>query len=110
MTSKPDAVGSLVEWFNEYIGDPETEAADLKRISPVYNAAALKIPLLLAHGTDDDRVDIEHLYRISFALDRLNVPYEKIVMDGIGHDFENSGEAVEFYSRLYAFLRKHLGK
>lgn len=108
MTGRLDIGQAGVDWYKEYVGDPEQEADYLKQISPVYNASMLKVPVLLAHGTDDDVVDVEHLYRMSYALDRLQIPHEKIILEGVGHSFDKSRQAAEFYSRLYKFLRSHL--
>lgn len=108
MTGRLDIGQKGVDWYKENVGDPEQEADYLKQISPVYNASMLKVPVLLAHGADDDVVDVEHLYRMSYALARLKIPHDKIILDEVGHGFDKSRDAAEFYSRLYKFLREHL--
>lgn len=96
------------KWWVDHIGDPEREAQYLKRISPVYNAEKLKLPLLLAHGTEDHRVDIEHFYRLSYALKQRRIPFEKSILEGEGHNFSSNTAAAKFYTHLGDFLARHL--
>ena len=43
----------------------------LADLSPLYRAEDLQSPMLLAHGVDDTRVDIEHSYRMKRRIIQL---------------------------------------
>jgi dipeptidyl aminopeptidase/acylaminoacyl peptidase len=64
--------------------------------------------VFLAHGTDDLIVDIEHAYRLHFALQSNGIPHEWKVMDGVGHGFDYTSDAADYYFDLIQFLNKHL--
>lgn len=89
-------------------GDPSINQKQLFRQSPVYRADELTRPLFIAHGTDDDVVDIEHAYRLKFALKANKKPFEWQVLDGVGHGFETTKQAELYYAKLLTFLNKHL--
>ncbi|MCW8865214.1 MAG: prolyl oligopeptidase family serine peptidase [Colwellia sp.] len=89
-------------------GDPDINQKQLFRQSPVYRANELTRPLFIAHGTDDDVVDIEHAYRLKFALKANKKPFEWQVLDGVGHGFGTTKQAELYYSKLLTFLNKHL--
>jgi dipeptidyl aminopeptidase/acylaminoacyl peptidase len=107
--SKLDANKGSIKWLTDYIGDAETEADRLKNISPVYAAQKLRVPLLMAHGLDDRVVDIEHFYRMQYALKRANVSYEEYLIEGMGHGFETPQQQIDLYGRLAKFLDRHIG-
>ena len=94
--------------LRKIVGDPETEQAKLFEYSPVYHVKKLTKPLFIAHGTDDDVVDIEHGYRLRFALRANKIKHKWAVLDGFGHGFDTPEQANTYYSQLIAFLNKHL--
>ena len=106
--SQLDATKESIEWLIDYIGDPEVDAEKLRKLSPVYGANNYKLPIFIAHGEEDEVVDIEHFYRMIYALKQANIPFESHVIEGLGHGFENKEQAVELYSRLTKFLAQHL--
>lgn len=46
-------------FLREYVG---TDAADLSANSPALHAAAIKVPVLLAHGHQDEIVNVKFAY------------------------------------------------
>lgn len=90
------------------VGDPLINQKHLFQQSPVYRANELTRPLFIAHGTEDGIVDIEHAYRLKFALKANNKSFEWQVLDGVGHGFDTTKQAVLYYSKLITFLNKHL--
>jgi dipeptidyl aminopeptidase/acylaminoacyl peptidase len=93
--------------FAEIVGDPERDHDRLLEISPAYRAAEIRIPVLLGHGSEDRRVDVEHLYRMHVMLSELGKPHEWFVVDGAEHS-PSPEQAIEFAQRLRAFLARHL--
>lgn len=98
----------LVDHAKETIGDPETEYEGLKARSPVYRADEIEVPVFLAHGSRDDRVDIEHAYRMKVMLDAHEKEYEWKVYMGEGHGLTSTGNQRDYHEKLAAFLSKHL--
>jgi dipeptidyl aminopeptidase/acylaminoacyl peptidase len=80
---------------------------DLDQISPLRQAARFGIPILIAHGTEDDRVPISQSRRLHAALLQANRPHDYVEYKGEGHGFENPVNATDFYVRVGAFLDKH---
>lgn len=93
--------------FAEIVGDPESERTRLLEISPAYRAAEIRVPVLLGHGSEDRRVDVEHLYRMHVMLSELGKQHEWFVVDGAEHS-PSPQQSIEFAQRLRAFLVRHL--
>jgi len=94
--------------LREIVGNPSTEQTQLFEASPVYQAKNISKPLFIAHGTDDEIVDIEHAYRLRFALKKHDIPFKWQVLDGVAHGFETTQQAETYYSALLLFLAEHL--
>ncbi|CAH9050455.1 hypothetical protein PSECIP111854_00534 [Pseudoalteromonas sp. CIP111854] len=94
--------------LREIVGDPDTQQQKLFQTSPVYRANEITKPLFLAHGTDDVIVDIEHAFRLRFAMKAHNIPVSWSIMEGVGHGFDTTIQAHNYYSKLLNFLDKHL--
>jgi dipeptidyl aminopeptidase/acylaminoacyl peptidase len=102
---KDDATMTLL---TEIIGDPVSQQALLFEYSPLYQHEQITKPVFLAHGTDDVIVDIEHAYRLHFALQSKGIEHEWKVMDNVGHGFDYTSDAADYYFDLIQFLNKHL--
>jgi dipeptidyl aminopeptidase/acylaminoacyl peptidase len=96
-----------IRYLTEIVGDPKREYERLARISPVYRAAEITVPVLLAHGERDRRVDVEHYHRMRAMLTALGNPPDALAFPGVGHDLSQEAWA-QFAHRLRAFLLRHL--
>mgnify|MGYP000058908604 FL=1 len=85
-----------------------TDSEQLKSMSPVNYVEKITIPLLLAHGEDDERAPVEHVERLREALDKINKPYEWYVVDNEGHGFYNPSNQKAYMKKVLSFLDKHL--
>ncbi|ARD44760.1 prolyl oligopeptidase family serine peptidase [Colwellia sp. PAMC 21821] len=94
--------------LREIVGDPKIEQEKLFTYSPIYHASKLTKPLFIAHGTDDNVVDIEHAYRLRFALKAYKIKHKWSVLDGFRHGFDTPEQADYYYSQLIPFLNKYL--
>ncbi|MDP2004308.1 MAG: prolyl oligopeptidase family serine peptidase [Rubrivivax sp.] len=90
------------------LADPQADAALLREISPVAQAARLRAPLLLAYGELDRRVPLEHGRRLRAALQAAGREPEYVVYEGEGHAWQRSDTRLDFARRLDAFLAQHL--
>jgi len=70
-------------------GDPTTEYEQLIAISPAYRADEIEIPVLIVHGTEDLRVDVEHAYRLKAMLEAHGKPYSWYLLNGARHSPTN---------------------
>lgn len=92
------------------IGDKEKDAAQLKATSPIEQAARIKGPVLLGYGGSDVRVPIYHGRLFHEAVKKTNPNVEWVLYPEEGHGFAVDKNAVDFYTRVEAFLDKHIGK
>ncbi len=91
------------------IGDPKTERARFKRISPLDNAEKVAVPILLAYGGGDVRVPLAHGTDFRAALDRHGKQYEWVQYAEEGHGFNRDANVFDYYGRVERFLAKYLG-
>lgn len=82
---------------------------NLEAVSPNRIASRIKAPVFLAAGGEDQRAPIEHSRKMEKALRDAGVPVETLYYDTEGHGFYTEEHNREFYTRLLAFLDKHIG-
>ncbi|HEV7577304.1 MAG TPA: alpha/beta fold hydrolase [Caldimonas sp.] len=90
------------------IGDPVKDADMLKAAAPVERAAEIRIPMLMAFGSNDVRVPIEHGNRMRAALRAAGNDPEYIVYDNEGHGWLKVENRIDFWTRVEKFLAKNL--
>jgi dipeptidyl aminopeptidase/acylaminoacyl peptidase len=90
------------------IGDPEQDAAQLARTSPLQRAAELKQPLLMAHGGQDRRVPIEHASRFRDAVQRGNRNVTYLVYPDEAHGWSHDETNIDFWRQVETFLDRNL--
>lgn len=95
-------------WMVEHIGDPKTERARFKRVSPLDNADKVGVPILLAYGGSDVRVPLAHGTDFRAALDKYHKEYEWVQYAAEGHGFNRDENVFDFYRRVDRFLAKYL--
>lgn len=101
--------GSFVtDKMREIVGDPEAHYAEQQRYSPVYNADRIRVPVLLAHGSWDQRVDFDHMVRMKLALELEGNPPSIIELRQAGHRFNSRRDAIKYFVALREFLDRHL--
>jgi dipeptidyl aminopeptidase/acylaminoacyl peptidase len=92
-------------WAEDWMGRRE----DMAAISPIGFANRIKVPVLLAAGGKDKIAPIEHTEKMEKALKAAGVPVENLYFPQEGHGFYTEEHRREFYTRLLAFLSRHLG-
>jgi dienelactone hydrolase len=87
------------------------DRAELRAQSPADRAGEIRIPLMLAHGGEDDRVQNRQFNRMRRELERAGNPPEVVfVREAEGHGFRKLEHRVEFYTEVLAFLDRHIGE
>lgn len=79
----------------------------LKSISPLYLAERLTVPVLLAHGDNDRRVDIEHGYRMKMRLEQLDKRIQWQKYEDQGHGLDSPELNFEYSKMLADFVAEH---
>lgn len=95
------------EWYARRIADPRKDEEMMRAISPVHHAAAIRVPVFMAYGENDPRVDLQHGYRMERALKREGKTYEYFLRKDEGHGYRKEENAIELYRRVDAFLKKY---
>lgn len=94
-------------WIDR-IGDPIADKELLHAISPVFHVDKIKVPLLVAQGAKDPRVNVNESNQIVAALRKRGVDVEYIVKENEGHGFANAENRLELFSAIEIFFDKHL--
>jgi dienelactone hydrolase len=95
---------NIPDWIVLEAGDPKTEAAKLADRSPLTHASRLESPLLLTHGSNDNRVGVtesRQFYEAARAADR---PVTYVEFEGQGHGIKGLENIVDWYGVQFDFL------
>ena len=109
MKSIPAYWKPYLEMLHEMIGDPEKDKDLLTAASPVFHSDKIKVPLLIAQGANDPRVNKAESDQMVEALKKRGIEVPYIVKANEGHGFGNEENRFEFYRAMEEFLGKHLG-
>ena len=96
------------KWLEEYVGNSFTDYNELLAISPLYQIQQLKIPLLLIHGAKDERVSVEHGFRVKLLLEQANIPFTWELFEDADHHFAEDDQSVQLFSSILKFLNTHI--
>ena len=88
------------------IPDVKEKDVPLTAISPVKQAGAIQIPVLLLHGRRDFTVPVEHSEAMERALAHLDKPVEAVYFDTADHFFTHEKDRVAMLQAMQSFLRR----
>jgi len=74
----------------------------------LYRVREIKVPVMLAHGLEDQRVDYEHSRRMKRMLDMVGRPPVGFVFPGEGHGIENLDNLDKLWTGIAGFLEQNL--
>jgi len=106
----PPFLKPTVKMMYEMVGDPETDAGQLKAISPVFHADKIKAPLLIFQGAKDPRANISELNQFVRELRKQNgnalveyylKPNERML-------FRSERNRTEMYAEIEKFLNSNM--
>lgn len=96
----------LGNWSRDWVGNDREQLA---AVSPNRLAGQIKAPVLLVAGGRDETAPIEHSRMMERALGQAGVPVETLYFPNEGHGFYNEDNQRQYFTRMLAFLRQHLG-
>lgn len=106
---------SIPPWWESFrealykeLGNPETDEAYLRRISPLFHADKITKPLIVLQGANDPRVLKVESDEIVESVRKNNVAVEYIIFDDEGHGFVKKENQIRGYQAILDFLDKHL--
>jgi dipeptidyl aminopeptidase/acylaminoacyl peptidase len=91
------------------IGDVEKDEVYNRKISPLFHVEKIKVPLLIAQGKNDPRVNIKEAEQMVDAMRSRKIPVDYVVYTDEGHGFARPENRFDFYGRVDDFLAKQLG-
>jgi dipeptidyl aminopeptidase/acylaminoacyl peptidase len=106
----PPFLKPLVQMTYERVGNPETDANQLRAISPVFNTSKIRVPLLIFQGARDDRANISELNQFVRELQKQNgndkvkyflKPRERTF-------FRSQNNRMEMYAEIEKFLDENM--
>lgn len=95
--------------FHQRVGNPKTEEEFLKSRSPLFHVDQIRIPILIAQGANDPRVNRAESEQIVEAMKEKGIDYEYLLFEDEGHGFVKPENRIKFYAAAEQFLAKHLG-
>ncbi|HEX5693136.1 MAG TPA: S9 family peptidase [Arenimonas sp.] len=95
----------LAQYSSSWIGEPGT----LSQVSPVRLAERIKVPVFLAAGGEDERVEFKQSELMEAALKAADVPVETLYFDNEGHGFYKAENRLAYYRQLLDFLSRNIG-
>lgn len=108
MRSLPPYWTSVKAMLEKRIGYVETEEEFLKSRSPLYHAAKIVDPLLIAQGANDPRCRKAESDQIVQAIRSNGRTVEYLVFPDEGHVFVRPENRARFYAAAESFLAKYL--
>jgi len=97
----------LDQWY-EMVGNPKKDSLLMAEASPVLHADKIKVPLFVAAGANDPRVNKAESDQMVNALRNRGIEVEYMVKENEGHGFLNQNNQFDFYGAMEQFLDKHL--
>lgn len=107
--SVPPYWAPLLAILHKRVGNPELEEEFLQSRSPLFKIDNIQIPLLIAQGANDPRVNQSESEQIVDALRARELDHEYLLFPDEGHGFAKPENRLKFYEAAEKFLARHLG-
>lgn len=109
MQSIPDYWKPVKKRWLRRIGDVTNDAALNQKLSPVYHAKEIRVPLLIGHGANDPRVKMVQSEQIVATIRKNGGKVTFVVYSDEGHGFTRPENQLDFDGRTEEFLHACLG-
>lgn len=108
LTSIPPWWESYKEALYDEMGDPKTDLERHRRISPLFHAKNIRVPVLVVQGANDPRVLQVESDEIVAAVKANGVPVEYVLFPDEGHGFTKRENRIKASNAYVKFLDTHL--
>jgi hypothetical protein len=95
---------NIPDWIVLEAGDPATESEKLLDRSPISHVDLLDSPILLTHGSNDNRVGVTESRAFVEAGRQLEKPITYVEFEGQGHGISGLENQVNYYQARFDFL------
>lgn len=92
-----------------YFANAIGSASDAYAISPASAVGRLNVPVLIAHGEDDQRVSFKNATMLRTALQAAGKPYEWLAEPDELHGFMSDKHNEKLFTMITGFLAKYIG-
>ncbi|MGH8243784.1 MAG: prolyl oligopeptidase family serine peptidase [Steroidobacteraceae bacterium] len=96
------------EWHETMIGGDRGDKSRLRESSPLRRVTEIKAPVLIGHGTDDQRVHVRQSQRMAEALRSANREYQYLEFPDEIHGFLLESNRVQWYRAVVDFFDRNL--
>jgi len=104
----PPYFKASLQMMYEMVGNPETDADQLRAISPVFHADKIKLPLLIFQGGRDPRANISELNQFVSELKRRKVPVTYVLKENERTSFKSEHTRMQMYADIEKFLDNNM--
>ena len=104
----PPYLKPRLQMIYEMIGNPETDAEQLRAASPVFHTDKIKAPLLIFQGAKDETANISELNQFVRELIKQNVPVTYYLKPNERRTFRSESNRKEMYTEIEKFLDKNM--
>ncbi|WP_113907943.1 alpha/beta hydrolase family protein [Aliidiomarina celeris] len=87
-----------------------TDEEELIARSPARQVERIKTPLFIVHGAEDLQAHFGQFHFLREQLDKHEIPYEWMFVEGEGHGFYKTENNVAMMERVLEFMKKHTAK
>ncbi len=96
------------EWHQTMVGGERGDKSRLRESSPLRRVAEIRVPVLLGHGTDDQRVHVRQSQRMAEALKKAGKDYQYLEFPDEVHGFLLESNRIRWYTSLADFFDRNL--
>jgi dienelactone hydrolase len=96
---------NIPDWIMLEAGDPSTESDKLLDRSPLMHVDLLDSPLLLTHGSNDNRVGVTESRQFHETARELGKPISYVEFEGQGHGIRGLINLLRYYQTQFDFLQ-----
>lgn len=96
---------NIPDWIILESGDPATDWETMQDRSPLNHTDLLKSPILLTHGSNDNRVGVSESRQFVAAAKKLGKPVTYVEFEGQGHGVSGLENQVTYYQARFNFLK-----
>jgi len=98
------------QYYVRAVGDPDKDQAAIRAMSPAFHIDAIRIPILLIHGDEDESVDYSQSETMQKLLEKSGRKTVLLRLKEEGHGGFDRGTLKVMWSTIGTFLWDHLGK